>query len=109
MVRVLPHAMRAGGYAGNKKQAAAFFKAYADAWKQMQTDPLPPPPVADIPMPPPPAPPVSPTENSSIVVEAAPPPEEVNGHKSKLKRGDVKRMAEQEAETLTSSNPSKPD
>ena len=115
MVRVFPAAMRAAGFAGDKKQALVFFRTYADAFKQMQSDPLPPPPVAEAsPTPPIPA---EVAVSATTGIEGSI-PEKTNGHKAevippnggtKLKRGDVKRMAEQEAETLTSSNPTKPD
>lgn len=111
MVKVLPPAMRAAGFAGKKEQAGLFFKAYADAWKKMLSEPLPKP--QDVAPPGPPGPPPPPVEQApavdraqasavaEVVVEGAP-PGEVNG-KTKLKRGDVKRMAEQEAEVLAGS------
>jgi len=116
MVKVLPPAMRAAGFAGKKEQAGLFFKAYADAWKKMLSEPLPKPQDVAPPGPPPPpsagqspsssvqAPAVDRAQASAVaevVVEGAP-PGEVNG-KTKLKRGDVKRMAEQEAEVLAGS------
>jgi len=109
MVRVLPAAMRAAGFAKNKEQAALFFKIYRESWKQMLSSPLPSP--EEFPVPPtPPSPPSASPQAAEVAPVVAAVVEQANGHKAevvsppnggtKLKRGDVKRMAEQEAESL---------